>query len=169
MRNKAEPWANPWREEARGLLSRVPSSRRPALRRSRREDFLFAADLPLCAGEEACRSFQHLAAEAGWETLPDSGWIQLRKPAAPLPPGFLPGEADGEWSCVLSLLRRHPGQGDAAPVRAALMKAREEGPAAWHRACRALHQDLARRLRQGEPFPALPELMTLNKGASIEC
>ena len=167
MRNNSEPWESPWRKEVQRLLSEVSSSRRPALRRSRRADYLFATDLPCCAGEEDCQRFQRLAAEAGWETQPESGWIQLRKPAAPLPPGFLPGDPGEEWGCVLSLMRRHPGQEDAAGVRIALMKAREDGSAAWQRACRAFHRDLARRLRQGESFPSLPELD--EAGGITEC
>lgn len=150
------PWINPWREELRALLSPLPVRRKPALRRSLRADYLFAVDLPACAEPTVCQSFLHAAAEAGWQAEPAAGWINLRKNLLSAPPGWFPEHPEGEAACLRELVRRHGEQNIPLEFFLRLLKAREEGPAAWEDACRAAHQDFARRLRTGERIPLYP-------------
>ena len=78
---------NALRKELKRLLEPENGRRRPAIRRSLLEDWIYAADLPeFVSGEEleaVCRKLQ----EAGWETLSEDGWLQLRKPADEPPEG----------------------------------------------------------------------------------
>ncbi len=137
------------RRELRSLLDAAECARPPALRRSLREDFLYASDLPLCAAPEACGVFLRKSGEAGWEAVRDGDWICLRPRALrlsgtwwdSLPPG-------GEAACLRILAERHPDL-FASPVRAVrLLKAREEGDKALEAVCRELHREAARLLRE---------------------
>ena len=148
-------WINPWRTELQDLLLRVPVCRRPALRRSLRQDYLFSMDLPSFAEPESCDAFRRLAEMNGWECLQENGWLNLRKISRLLPEGLFSDQPEAEEASLLSLLRRHPCTTDPGQAAIQLVKAREEGSPAWERTCRALHQDLARRLRRKEPCPAL--------------
>ena len=150
------PWINPWRKELQNLLDCPSLSRKPALRRSLREDYLFASDLPACASPANCAGFCIRAESAGWEALNVDGWIQLRRADGCLPEGWFPDTPEGEAACIRELICRHPGTADASRELILLLKAREEGPRAWELACRRIHQDLARRLREGEPLPRIP-------------
>ena len=53
----------------------------------------------------------------------------------------------------ISILQRHPGNGDAREKIRALVKAAEAGKQPLERLCAALHGDLAAMLRQHEPLP----------------
>ena len=147
-------WTNPWREELNALFLPLSLVRRPALRRSPGPDWLFATDLPSFASPGACEAFRRGAASLGWECGECAGWLHLRKPSSP-PPGWFPREAEGEALCLRELLRRHPGTGDPTSAIILLMKAREEGAESWEKACRALHRDFARRLREKKELPRI--------------
>ena len=138
-----------WRQELNSLLSAMETSRPPALRRSLSPDYLYATDLPLCASPEVCGAFRSRAAAAGWESCLAGSWINLRKSSPLFPPGWwesLPRE--GEATCVMDLLRRHPSLRLSRPQSFLLLKAWEESPLSLEKACRSVHQDLARRLRE---------------------
>ena len=123
--------------------------RPPALRRSLREDYLYAADLPLCAGPEACGAFLRKAGEAGWEAVREGDWICLRPRALSLSGAWwdsLP--AGGEAACLRSLAERHPDLFPSPVPLIRLLKAREEGERALETVCRELHRDAARLLRE---------------------
>lgn len=143
------------RRELRNLLADSALPRPPALRRSRRPDFLFASDLPSFAPPEALASFRQKAEAAGWEAWSSGGWLELRKPLSGPPEGFRPFPPGEESACCESLLCRHPGGAESREASILLIKAAEEGPAAFEAACRTLHRDFARRLRLGLPLPAL--------------
>lgn len=148
------PWVNPWRPELQELFP-ASAQRRPALRRSLDPDWLFAADLPACADSGECGLFLRRAGEAGWEALPGGAWIQLRRPEGTVPEGWFPACPQGEAACLRSLLLRHPGSAPSLRETNALLKAREQGPAAWERECRILHEDFASRLRLHLPLPRI--------------
>ena len=148
-------WQCPWRKELQALLGTVPVSRRPTLRRSLLPDWLYASDLPRCAEEDCCRAFAARVEALHWEVRVQEDWMQLRKTGLRFTPEWFPERAGPEAGCLRELLLRHPGSADPALESIALIKAREEGPDAFELACRALHRELARRLRAGEPFPEI--------------
>ncbi|MBQ9210214.1 MAG: hypothetical protein IJ153_00800 [Clostridia bacterium] len=142
------PWVNPWRRELNLLLSSLPVRRKSALRRSLQPDFLFAVDLPACAEAPVCQQFLLAAAAVGWQGAESQGWINLRREDGALPEGLFPLDLAGEAGCLHSLMDRHPELRPTEGQWIAIIKAREEGPAAWEQACRLIHQDWARRLRE---------------------
>ena len=148
---------NGLRKELSALLALSGAQRKPALRRSLREDWLYATDLPgLCSGDIPEELRERLDA-AGWENFLDGDWLQLRKPAADPPEDWYEGAFGPEAACCLSLLKRHAGSAGGNPETAqrALIKAGEEGGEAYEAACAGLHRKWAERLRRGEPLPAL--------------
>ena len=151
----AAAWRSPLRQELLDLFSALSLRRAPALRRSSRADWLFATDLPSCAAPEDCSAFLCLSEEKGWQAQTESGWMELRKPGILLPAEWFAEPADGEAACLGSLCARHPEREEAPEAVFRLIKAREEGPAAWEEACRALHGECARRLRLHLPLPRL--------------
>ena len=68
---------NELRQEMMQLLSGTESSRPAALRRSLREDFLYATDLPQVTGDSDVAAFRRKAEECGWRTAEEDGWILL--------------------------------------------------------------------------------------------
>ena len=148
---------NALRQELSETIGKAAAKRPPALRRSLEEDWLYATDLPgLCPEAELEKTVRELT-ENGWESRRDGGWLQLRKPC-PVPPEGWYGERFGpEAACCLTLLQRHPERLTAPAGAAAylLIKAGEEGAAAYEQCCEKLHGMLAERLRQGTAFPDL--------------
>ncbi len=131
------------------LLSGMPVSRPAALRRSLKADWLCCTDLPACASPEDCERFRAAAEKLGWETAQENGWIQLRPPESCLPgdgPGRLP--SGGEGDCLRSLFLRHPGFRLTREEKILLLKAEEASPEETESACRAIHERLARELRE---------------------
>ncbi len=149
---------NKLRREIRDLIDATPCRRPPALRRSLRDDFLYATDLPQAAEESAVRDFCRRAEEAGWRTEAGNGWIQMDTGRAePGGAGFR-GPYGTEAQACAGILRRHPGnRRDGTREKRLLAKAGEEGPAAFEKACTALHREFAAALRLGEQLPDLPE------------
>ena len=140
---------HPWRKELAALLAAAPVSRPPALRRSLHPEFLFATDLPACAGPESCEIFLRCAADAGWESFQESGWMNLRKKDVLFPPDWwdsLPQEE--EAVCLRVLTAVHPSLRFSRLQSCMLQKAREEGPDSLEKACRTVHRDFARQLRE---------------------
>ena len=149
---------NNLRKEILGLLEGTAGSRPAALRRSRREDFLYATDLPATASPEAVNDFRRKAENMGWRTEEADGWIQLDRIPAEMPAAVFPGTSGPEARCCAGILRRHPGKrrnGDRE--KRMLLKAGEEGPEAYERACGILHREWAAALRKGESLPDLTE------------
>ena len=148
---------NELRQEIRELLADTECVRPAALRRSRQEDYLFSTDLPKAASAEAAEGFRRKAEEAGWRTEASDGWIELDRIPETLPAGFIPENPGPAARCCAGLLRRHPGKrrnGDRE--KRFLLKAAEEGPEAYQKACGSLHRDWAAALRKGEALPDLP-------------
>ena len=148
---------NALRKELNRLLESENGRRRPAIRRSLREDWIYAADLPefIPGGEleTVCRKLQ----EAGWECLAEDGWLQLRKPADEPPEDWLDGPLGPEAACCRSLLSRHPErlrEKDWKTV-CSLIRAGEEGPEAYEAACRQIHHGWAERLRKKQKLPEI--------------
>ncbi len=158
---------NAWRMELKALLEAAGACRPPALRRSRREDTLYATDLPGLVSPEAAVRFLKRAAESGWQGQSAAGWLHLSRRAEHPPEGRFAGPSGNEAACCLSLLERH-GAGhrkDGSLLRAEaggeetllaflLIKAGEEGPEAYEKACARLHGDWAERLRRKQALPA---------------
>ena len=149
---------NALRTELSALLRAPEGSRAPALRRSLRADWLYAADLPALYGGNLPEELPRRLKDAGWVAEPDGGWLQLRKPAPEPPEGWYGGSFGPEAACCLSLLERHrPCDGDPEPAQRTLIKAGEEGPEAYEAACASLHRDWAECLRRGETLPDLSQ------------
>ena len=148
---------NELREELRKMLAATESTRLAALRRSRREEFLYTTDLPQAASAEAAADFRRRAERAGWRTAETDGWIELDRIPCTVPAGCIPDRTGPEAQCCASLLRRHPGKrrnGDRE--KRMLLKAAEEGTEAYGKACGILHREWAAALRKGEALPDLP-------------
>ena len=141
------------------MLDCTDSIRPAALRRCRQEDWLYATDLLQAASGEAVDAFLRTAESNGWRTRKETGWILLdRIPEIP-PEGFFSGPFGPEARCCLSLLRRHPDRkGNADHEVRMLLKAGEEGPDAYERACGILHREWASALRKGENLPGMATL-----------
>ena len=141
------------------MLDCTNSIRPAALRRCRQEDWLYATDLLQAASGEAVDAFLRTAESNGWRTRKETGWILLdRIPEIP-PEGFFSGPFGPEARCCLSLLRRHPDRkGNADHEVRMLLKAGEEGPDAYERACGILHREWASALRKGENLPGMATL-----------
>ena len=143
---------NKLRQELQKLLAGTPYTRTPALRRSLREDFLYASDLPQAADRDAVESFLRKAREAGWHASETEGWIQLDK--VPQDPPEFPGIPGPEAKCCASLLRRHPGpRRTSERERRMLYKAAEESAGARETVCGKLHREWAADLRTHRPLP----------------
>lgn len=152
---------NAWRQELAELLRAAPGRRPAALRRSLREDWLYATDLPAVTEEAALAAFRAQAAERGWRLEQQQGWLLLKPVFPGAPENGYTGPFGPEAGSCLSLMRRHPDAGntETAAERAVilLVKAGEEGPEAYEAACAALHREWAERLRKGQSLPKLEE------------
>ena len=148
---------NELRQELSLLISGTVFRRRPALRRSLLEDWLYAADLPgLCPDRELDDLLLRIR-KAGWETMADRGWIQFRKQAPEPPEGWYCGRFGPEAACCRSLLERHPERENMIPhaETCLLIRAGEKGEEALEHACAELHGQWAERLRNGRKLPAV--------------
>ena len=146
---------NQLRTQIRAMLNRCADGRAPALRRSRRPEFLYAADLPLSSSPEAVDRFLSLAREEGWKTETADGWVYLDRPVIRPPENGFSGPYGPEAACCLSLIRRH-GKKAEDPEHSAegsLVKAGEEGSREYERVCGILHAQWAEALRNGEMIP----------------
>lgn len=141
------------RAEINALLASADTRRRPALRRSDAPDALLATDLPHAAQDAAVVDFIRRAEAAGWRVeLAQNGWLLLDKDV-PVPDAEIPACAGGPCGCCISLLARHPQDGDARRWIRRVVTAQEAGEAAFLRLCVRLHQELAAMLRLGQPLP----------------
>lgn len=149
---------NKLRKELNSMLAAAETKRPPALRRSLREGWLYATDLPQTADPAAVRDFRGNAENAGWRTEEDNGWILMNLPGAvPQDTGFR-GPFGREARACASLLQRHPERGKTGERELCrLTGAAEEGPEAFERACAALHREWAAALRRGDPLPDIPD------------
>ena len=93
---------NALRKEAAALLAEVSARRPPALRRSWREDWLYATDLPMAADQEAVASFLRAVRRAGWRAQREENWIQLSKVPPEPPEGGFAGPFGPEADCCRS-------------------------------------------------------------------
>ena len=143
-----------WREEVMSLLLSTGFNRVPALRRSNRKEFLLATDFPQKADGKAVEKFLDEAGRAGWRTIIADGWIHLDRPAVYEGADAAPVQGS-EAACCLSLLERQgtkTSQSDGSSERA-LLKALEEGPAAYERICGVLHTRWAESMRTKKGIP----------------
>ena len=148
---------NALRKELAALLTAPAGNRRPAIRRSLTEEWLYSSDLPALYGGNLPDSVLSALSSAGWTFLPENGWLLLKKTAKEPPAGWYDGTFGPEAACCRSLLDRHPPAG-GEPSDAAqrmLIKAGEEGEKAYEEACAALHGEWAERLRKGRSLPDL--------------
>lgn len=150
---------NELRREALALISETPAVRPAGLRRSLREDYLYATDLPQAAGEEDVAAFLRRTEDAGWRTETENGWILMDRDITCIPEEFFRGLAGPEAECCASLLKRHPGakRQDGQREKRMLVKAGEEGAQAFGKVCGILHREWAEKLRKGESLPDLPK------------
>lgn len=146
---------NALRKELINITAAFGLARFPALRRSLREEWLYAADLPGFCAPDSLAQIRKKLAEAGWETREEQGWLQLRKAAPEPPEGWFEGPFGPEASCCLSLLSRHKGTAEDGLTQRLLIKAGEEGAEAYETVCLRLHREWAARLRDGKKLPAV--------------
>ena len=145
------------RRELNTLLVGTAFTRVPAVRRSLREDWLYASDLPALCTETALQALAVRLAEAGWETMEEQGWLQFRKAVGEPPEPLREGLPGPEAACCRSLLARHPERESVFPMKTVcmLVKAAEEGKNAYENTCAKLHRQWAERLREGKALPAV--------------
>lgn len=146
---------NALRKELNTLIAHDGDERKPAIRRSLREEWLYATDLPSAVNEERLESVRSRLAEAGWETMTDGGWLQVRKAATEPPEGWFDGPFGPEAGCCRSLIERHPERRKEPDYRIEylLIRAGEEGAGAYEAACRQIHREWAERLRKKQKLP----------------
>ncbi len=140
------------REQVQQVLYAVPARRKPALRRSDAADALLATDLPLVAEPEAVTAFIRDITARGWQCGERNGWLTLDA-AVPAPEADMPDAPGEECGCCISLLLRHPEEGEAEPFIRALVKAADAGCIPFERLCGQLHSEFAAMLRNGQPLP----------------
>lgn len=143
-----------------GLMAALPTSRKPALRRSDVPGFTLATDLPLCADETTVADFVQQAAARGCRAVLSNGWllldpvIRVSISASSVVPG------DSEAACLISLLHRHPDTIHDPECIRRLARACDAGSGAMARLYPQLHHEWAQRLRRHEPLPdVLPYLL----------
>lgn len=142
------------RQQVSDALAAVPVRRKPALRRSDAPDALLATDLPFAAEACAVDAFNARMAVLGWRVwVAGNGWLLLDAPV-PVPEAPTDVLPAGECGCCVSLLLRHPEEGDAADMIRAVVKAAEAGRQPFERLCAQLHGQMAAMLRQRQPLPA---------------
>ena len=147
---------NALRLELAGILTDFGGERKPALRRSRRADRMYATDLAGAPEGPARDAAAGRLREAGWDAEDAGGWLELRKGAAEPPEGWYDGAFGPEAACLAALLERHPERGEEdCSVECRLVKAGEEGPEAYELACREIHGMFAERLRRKEKLPKI--------------
>lgn len=148
---------NAFRKELTELMATQKTDRLPALRRSRKTEWIYATDILLLITDEAKDRLQKTLQDKGWEYLEENGWLQLRKTAAEPPEDWFRGPFGREAACCRSILERHPGKTGSADETAQreLIKAGEAGEGAYEEVCAELHRKWAECLRKGEPIPAL--------------
>lgn len=146
---------NALRKELAALLKAPAGVRMPVIRRSLRDEWLYATDLPALYGGSLPDTIRQALANAGWEYAPDGEWLQLGKSSKEPPDEWYGGSFGREAACCRSLLRRHPASGGtpADDVRRRLIKAGEEGEKAYEEACAAIHREWAESLRKGVGLP----------------
>lgn len=141
-------------------MAALPAARKPALRRADSDDWLLCTDLPGLMEERLLTAFIAQLAEEGWTCGVIRGWLYFDH-AVTVPEADVQAPLQGEAACVQSLLLRHPDdQQDAVAIRR-LCKAQEQGMRKVEACCRALHAELAERLRCHQPLPSrlLPYLV----------
>ena len=148
---------NALRKELSALFSRTQPDRTPAVRRSSRDEWLYATDILMLISAAEQERLPAELSRAGWEYTQENSWILLRKDAPEPPEGWYTGGFGPEAACCASLLDRHPDGrvSDAGAAQRSLIKAGEEGGKAYEAACRTLHREWAERLRRKEPLPSL--------------
>ena len=148
------------RKELNNLLVQEGDGRKPAIRRSMSDEWIYATDFPAYAAEEQLKTVRKRLEDAGWENHAEDGWLQLRKTVDKPPEGWFDGPFGPEAECCRSLLNRHPERRQERDLRIvyALIRAGEEGAAAYETACRRLHHDWAERLRRRQELPDISPL-----------
>ena len=147
---------NALRLELAEILADIGGERKPALRRSRRADRMYATDLAGTPEGPERDAMAGRLRDAGWDVEDEGGWLEMRKRAADPPEGWFDGPFGPEAACCRALLERHPEQGkENFAVECRLVKAGEEGQEAYELACREIHGLLAERLRRREKLPGI--------------
>lgn len=161
---------NKLRKEVLKLLASAECIRPAVLRRSLREDALYATDLPKVAAEPVLMEFCRRAEAAGWHTAREGDWIQLDQDRTEPPEGGFSGPYGKEAGCCKSLLLRHPERerNTGAREKRRLIKAGEKGPEDYEKVCSMIHQEWAGVLRRGEKLPDIP-IAFFEGGKSEEC
>ncbi len=154
---------NELRREIQEKCALVSSRRRPAIRRSMQEQFLYATDLPQIAEDSSVKQFIRMLCAAGWRAELSNGWLQLDKLSLFPPAGWYSGPFGAEAFCCMSILTRHRGQTipSDGSVERLFIKAAETGPEKYEAACRKVHAEWAERLRMRKHIPDIhPDFFT---------
>ena len=148
---------NALRKELTVLMTAPPGNRQPVIRRSLKEAWMYATDLPVLYGGQVPDSLLSDLEAAGWSFFPEGDWLLLTKSAKEPPENWYDGPFGPEAACCRSLLGRHPASDSETSGMAErlLIKAGEEGEKAYEEACAILHREWAERLRTGKALPDL--------------
>ena len=101
---------NKLRQEALELLSSAETFRPAVLRRSLRNDAMYATDLPRIADNETVAGFLQKAEESGWHAEMENGWIHLDRVPESMSEGCFQGPYGLDAECCLSILARHTAE-----------------------------------------------------------
>ena len=146
---------NALRKELTELLTGAAESRKPAVRRSRKAEWLYATDLPSLYAGIIPDTLKAALTGAGWVYAQEGDWLELRKTADEPPEDWYGGPFGPEAACCRSLLERQGSSciGPSDAVQRMLIKAGEEGSSAYEDTCAILHREWAERLRKREALP----------------
>ncbi len=150
---------NTWRSMLNGLLAGTPAYRKPALRRSQREDALYTTDLPGLVTEEELESFRRSLRSAGWRSELHQGWLELSPLRPAMPGNGFQGPYGNEAGCCRSLLIRNGNRDPEGCEQLIyrLIKAGETGADGFEACCAELHRQWAERLRKHQRLPQISE------------
>ena len=146
---------NALRKELNTLIAHDGDERKPAIRRSLREEWLYVTDLPSAVNEGRLEYVCRRLTETGWEIMMEDGWLQVRKAVAEPPEGWFDGPFGPEARCCRSLIERHPEREKEPDYRTEylLIRSGEEGARAYETACRRIHHEWAERRRKKQKLP----------------
>lgn len=140
------------REQLRELLAKTEAVRKPALRRSNNEEFLFATNLPLITKENELTRFLSEAQSTGWTCRIESGWLLLDKVPDEK---IIIAERSTEAEACAAILERHSIKADGRREWRILYKACEQDEKKVSEAFMMLHAEMALALREHRKLPDL--------------
>ena len=163
---------NELRKQIQEELEKTTAFRKPSLRRCGDDRWLYETDLPRKAEDSETRSFVCRISVAGWHVKAEENRLLLDRESAYPPRDFYADSFGPEAARCLSILRRHDARNrgnDASQAVRQLIKAGEQGYAAYEQVCRTLHREWASDLREGKGVPDVQLSFFGEEGGKPQC